>query len=85
MTFAHKVKYNGKWYLPGETILEDTFVEKAEEEVGEKVVAVSYTKTEINRMSTADLKALAEKENIPNASEMTGADIKKCLIEHFGL
>ena len=81
MTFAHKVKYNGKWYLPGETILEDTFVEKVEE----KVVDVSYTKTEINRMSTADLKALAEKENIPNASEMTGADIKKCLIEHFGL
>ena len=81
MTFDHKVKYNGKWYLPGETIPEGTFVK----ETTEKIDAVSYTKTEINRMSTADLKALAGNENISDVSKMTGAEIKKSLIEHFGL
>lgn len=44
-----------------------------------------YTKTDINRMSTADLKELAGKQGIDGAEEMTGADLKKALIEHYGL
>lgn len=44
-----------------------------------------YTKTDINRMSTAELKTLAKSENIDNAEEMTGAELKKVLIEHFNL
>lgn len=42
-----------------------------------------YTKTEINRMSTADLKELAEKNGLDNS--LSGADLKKILIEHYGL
>ena len=44
-----------------------------------------YTKTEINRMSTAELQALALENNIDGADEMTGAELKKVLIEKFGL
>lgn len=44
-----------------------------------------YTKTEINRMSTADLKKLASGNGIENATEINGSDLKKMLIEKFGL
>lgn len=44
---------------------------------------IAYTKTDINRMSTADLNKLA-KENGLNES-MSGAEIKKALIDKFEL
>ena len=44
---------------------------------------LEYTKTEINRMSTADLKELAEKNGLDNS--LSGAELKKLLIEHYGL
>ena len=43
------------------------------------------TKTEINRMSTAELQTLALENGIDGADEMTGAELKKVLIEKFGL
>lgn len=45
----------------------------------------AYTKTDINRLSTAELKDLAKKQGIESAEDMTGADLKKVLIEKFGL
>lgn len=45
----------------------------------------SYTKTEINRMSTADLQKLANEQGFDKAEEISGADLKKMLIEKFGL
>ena len=42
-----------------------------------------YTKTEINRMSTADLRELAEKNGLDNS--LSGAELKKLLINHYGL
>lgn len=61
--------------------------------VEEKVSVVSdveektnqYTKTEINRMSTAELKELALEEKIDGSDDMTGGELKKILIEHFKL
>lgn len=44
-----------------------------------------YTKTEINRMSTAELQNLAAVEGIENAFETSGNELKKILAEHFGL
>lgn len=44
-----------------------------------------YTKSEINRMSTADLQNLAAEEGIENAFETSGNELKKILVEHFGL
>ena len=46
---------------------------------------VTYTKTEINRMSTADLKTLALENGVENAEELSGAELKKVLIRKFGL
>ena len=64
------MKYNGVYYPAG------TDVEVEEEK---------YTKTDINRMATAELKELAGKQGIDGAEEMTGAELKKALIEHYGL
>ena len=44
---------------------------------------VKYTKTEINRMSTADLKKLAKENGIDDS--LSGAEIKKTLIDKYGL
>ena len=49
----------------------------------EETKEFAYTKTEINRMSTADLKELAKENEIEDG--LTGAEIKKALIEKFGL
>ena len=45
----------------------------------------SYTKSDINRMKTEDLQNLAFNIGLKNAYDMTGAELKKVLIEHFGL
>ncbi len=44
-----------------------------------------YTKTEINRMTTAELQELADKVGIEDAFETSGGELKKILIEHFNL
>lgn len=44
-----------------------------------------YTRSEINRMTTADLQELADAEGIKNAHSTSGGELKKILIEHFGL
>lgn len=51
----------------------------------EDVEEVSYTKTEINRMTTAELRETAKGEGIADAEELTGGELKKLLIEHYGL
>ena len=44
-----------------------------------------YTKTEIFHMSTVDLQTLANQQGIENAEEKTGSELKKLLVQHFGL
>lgn len=44
-----------------------------------------YTKTDIQRMSKDDLVSLAIKMGIDGAEEMSGADLKRELIEKLGL
>lgn len=45
----------------------------------------TLTKTEIFRMSTANLRELAKKNSIDDADTLTGGVLKKRLIEHFKL
>lgn len=82
MVFDHKVKYNGKWYLPGEEI-ED----KGEESVdtGSLPFEKTFTKTEINRMSLDDLKSLAAEYRVLGYESMTGTSLKEYFISLFGL
>lgn len=45
----------------------------------------TYTKTEINRMNVAELREVAALVGIENADEESGANLKKILINFFGL
>lgn len=81
MVYEYKVKHNGKWYLPGQTVPED--IEKPEQHTKSEIKGI--TKTEINRMSTADLQRFATEKGIANAYSLSGADIKKILIEQMNL
>ena len=74
MVYEYKVKYHGKWYMPGEEVPED-----------KQGPSFAYTKTDINRMSTADLQALASENGIVDADSFSGADLKSMLIEKFNL
>ena len=77
MIAQNSMKMNGKWYKAGEEIS----LAKPQEEVKQN----QYTKTEINRMSTAELQTLALENGVDGSNEMTGAELKKVLIEKFGL
>ena len=93
MVYKHQVKYNGKYYHAGTDVpvgeksvedkKEDNFAQYMNEPVESE--EVTYTKTEINRMSTADLRKLAKDKEISGADEMTGAGLKKVLIEKLDL
>lgn len=89
MIAKHSVKVNGVWYRAGEEISSPVSYnvtstdEKKIDEIVEK--QPQYTKTDINRLSTAELKALAKEQAIDGAEDMTGGDLKKVLIEKFGL
>ena len=54
-------------------------------EIIEKSTKVKYTKTEINRMPTAKLKEVAKLNGVEDADDMTGGELKKVLIDKFGL
>jgi ATP sulfurylase len=60
-------------------------IEKVEDLLKSEKENTTYTKTEINRMSTNDLKNLAISLFLPNAEYMNGAELKRVLIEHFNL
>lgn len=72
----HTVKINGKWYKAGEVLpaLKETVSEEKQ-----------YTKTDIHRMSTAELQNLALQQGIEDAEQLTGGELKKLLFEKFGL
>ena len=84
MIYPYIVNKNGVWYPSGADVPEDTSTITTDN-LTEKLVHNVHTKTEINRMSTAELQELALENNIEGANEMTGAELKKVLIEKFGL
>lgn len=75
MKYPYIVVHNGKWYNAGEEVRENN----------NSGASFDYSKTTINRMSTSDLQELATKQGIENAGEISGAELKKMLIEKFGL
>ena len=79
MKYPYIVGKNGVWYPAGTEVPEDNPNTKTENGQNQ------YTKTEINRMSTAELQAFAADIGIENASGTNGGELKKLLIEHFGL
>ena len=84
MIYPYIVNKNGVWYPAGANVPEDTSP-IITDNLTEKLVRNGHTKTEINRMSTAELQELALENGIEGAEQMTGAELKKVLIEKFGL
>ena len=78
MIYPYEVKFNGEYYEAGEEVPEE-----ATEENG--TYSEKYTKTEINKMSIAELKNLAISVGIADADKKTGSELKKMLIEFYGL
>ena len=79
MKYPYIVNKNGVWYPAGAEVPEGAVPHNKESDQKQ------YTKTDINRMSTAELQALAADIGIENASDTNGGELKKLLIEHFGL
>jgi hypothetical protein len=84
MVATHSVKINGVWYRPGEEI-KGKAEDKNTSAFSNHMNPPEYTKTEISRMSTADLKKLAKELDIEEADTYTGADLKKLLVDKLGL
>ena len=84
MIYPYIVNKNGVWYPAGADVPEDISTITTDN-LTEKLVRNEHTKTEINRMSTAELQELALENDIDGAEQMTGAELKKVLIEKFGL
>ena len=84
MEYPYIVNKNGVWYPAGADVPEDISTITTDN-LTEKLVHNGHTKTEINRMSTAELQELALENNVDGAEQMTGAELKKVLIEKFGL
>jgi hypothetical protein len=83
MIATHSIKHDGVWYKVGDEVPESNNNSVPSDFMNPP--KTPYTKTEINRMSTADLKKLASENGIENAPEINGGDLKKMLIEKFGL
>lgn len=64
-----------------EQVKEKNFLDEFAENLAKEEFA--YTKTEINRMSTADLKKLAKENGLDDG--LSGAELKKALIEKYNL
>ena len=83
MIATHSIKHDGVWYKVGDEVPESNSNSVPSDFMNPP--ETPYTKTEINRMSTADLKKLASENGIENATEINGGDLKQMLIEKFGL
>lgn len=89
MKYDHMVNYSGRYYQAGEEVPVD-----AEEEISPHISSQSevepnkkslYTKTEIQRMNVSELRETAKIYGITNGESMTGAELKKKLVEVLGL
>ena len=79
MVAEYTVKRNGKWYHAGDAI------EEVEESASSLPFEKAHTKTEINRMSVDDLKALTAENDVPGYEDMTGTALKEYFINMLNL
>lgn len=79
------IKMNGKWYKAGEEVPDFIPGHESYAEKTQMPEEFKYKKTDINRMSTADLKELAREYEVLNVDDMTGQDLKEYFITRFNL
>lgn len=76
---------NNGWKKVEDKVDMSKYMAKPESSEPADTDSTAHTKTEINRLSTAELKDLATKENISDVESKNGGELKKELIEHFNL
>ena len=76
MKYGYTVKRDGVLYPAGDEVPTGDTVKKEEK---------TYSKSDISRMSTADLKTLAPTLGIEVTEESTGAKLKEEIIAKLGL
>lgn len=84
MIYDHMVKKNGKYYHSGENV-PDLIENNSYTSSSVSLEKKEFNRTDINRMSTAELRDFALKNGIENADSITGSELKKILIEKFEL
>ena len=85
MKFPYIVLRDGKWYKAGEEVPEGNLGQESSDEETQMPEVFKHKKTDINRMSTADLKELAREHEVLNVDDMTGQDLKEYFITRFNL
>ena len=94
MKYNHMVKVNGVYYAAGEDVPEINTKKTAAEKTPpfsdsditfETKEEKPYTKTDINKMSKAELQELARNTGVEGVDEMTGAELKEYLFSVYGL
>ncbi len=91
MKYDHMVKVNGKYYQAGEEVEEAAVAETplpfSDKDINfeEKPEEKKYTKTDIMKMSKAELQKLAKNTGVEGADEMSGTELKEYLLSLFGL
>lgn len=83
--YPYIVNNNGVWYPAGAEVPAKPTFQKESHETRNVAKTTPYTKTEISRMTTSELKKVANDMNIENAETMTGVEIKKCLYKMLEL
>lgn len=78
MIAQYTIKMDGKWYKAGEEISSANTQNKESEQK-------KYTKTDINRMSTDELRKMAMNTGVEGADTMTGKELKEYLCSVFNL
>lgn len=94
MKYDHMIKVNGKYYAAGEDVpsIEDITEDESSLPFSDKDITFEtvpeekrYTKSEIGLMKKAELQTLATEEGIEGAFEKSVEELKKILMEHFGM
>ena len=83
MIATHSIKHDGVWYKVGDEVPESNSNSVPSDFMNPP--ETPYTKTEINRMSTDDLKSLAAENGVVGYESMTGSALKEYFIDLFGL
>lgn len=84
MKYDHAVKYDGTFYPAGSDVPVETKDFEIKQDTNVKNEE-SYTKTDIKKMPIAELKDLAISIGITDAENKTDSELKKSLIEFYGL
>lgn len=95
MKLKHMLYHNGKLYKTGDDAPQgykdgvdapsSSPVSQEEEIPFTDTTQPAYTKTDINRMSADDLRKLASEMGVDGADGISGAELKKILIDKLGL